>query len=87
MYDGLMRGQPFAFTGRHHTVRPTSFAPPPPPVQQPRVPVWVVGGYLVDAAGAGLADQPSVDRAARYDGVLPQPGAPWRGGAARRPSG
>ncbi len=66
VYDGLMRGQPFAYDGRHHHVRPTDFFVPDPPVQQPRVPVWVVGGYR-----PGRKAQPSVDRAARWDGLLP----------------
>lgn len=66
VYDGLMRGQPFAFEGKHHTVRPTDFCVPPPPVQQPRVPVWVVGAYV-----QGRAAQPSVERAARWDGLVP----------------
>jgi hypothetical protein len=66
VYDGLMRGQPFAYDGRHHHVTPTDFAVPDPPVQQPRVPVWVVGGYR-----QGRDQQPSVDRAARWDGLLP----------------
>jgi alkanesulfonate monooxygenase SsuD/methylene tetrahydromethanopterin reductase-like flavin-dependent oxidoreductase (luciferase family) len=62
VYDGLMRGQPFAFTGRHYQVTPTDFMPPPPPVQQPRVPVWVVGAH---PSGKSLR------RAARWDGLLP----------------
>jgi hypothetical protein len=32
---GLWRGQPFAYDGKHYTVRPTEFMPPAPPVQQP----------------------------------------------------
>src|SRR5688572_19821321 len=42
---GLWSGQPFAYEGRHYTVKPTEFAVPPPPVQRPRVPIWVVGGW------------------------------------------
>lgn len=61
VYDGLMRGQPFAFTGTHYQVTPTDFMPPPPPVQRPRVPVWVVGAY---------PSAPSLRRAARWDGLL-----------------
>ena len=67
VYDGLMRGQPFAYDGQHHRVAPTDFRVPPPPVQQPRVPVWVVGAYV-----EGRQAQPSLDRAARWDGLLPQ---------------
>lgn len=67
IYDGLMRGQPFSFSGKHYTVTPTTFHLPPPPVQQPRPPVWVVGALVV-----GNRRQPSLDRAARWDGLLPQ---------------
>ncbi|HYO34233.1 MAG TPA: LLM class flavin-dependent oxidoreductase [Nocardioidaceae bacterium] len=67
IYDGLMRGQPFEFAGRHYTARPTDFVVPDPPVQQPRPPVWVVGAQVV-----GRARQPSLERAARWDGLLPQ---------------
>jgi hypothetical protein len=66
VYDGLMRGQPFSYDGRHHHVRPTDFVVPDPPVQRPRVPVWVVGGYR-----QGSDEQPSMDRAAHWDGLLP----------------
>ncbi len=62
VYDGLMRGQPFSFDGRHYQVRPTDFPPPPKPVQQPRVPVWVVGAH---------PSVKSLGRAARWDGLLP----------------
>jgi alkanesulfonate monooxygenase SsuD/methylene tetrahydromethanopterin reductase-like flavin-dependent oxidoreductase (luciferase family) len=59
---GLWSGQPFAYEGRHHTVRPTEFMVPPPPVQRPRVPIWVVGGWPAER---------SMRRAARWDGWLP----------------
>jgi alkanesulfonate monooxygenase SsuD/methylene tetrahydromethanopterin reductase-like flavin-dependent oxidoreductase (luciferase family) len=59
---GLWGGQPFTYEGRHHTVRPTDFAVPPPPVQRPRVPIWVVGGWPAPR---------SMRRAARWDGWLP----------------
>jgi alkanesulfonate monooxygenase SsuD/methylene tetrahydromethanopterin reductase-like flavin-dependent oxidoreductase (luciferase family) len=61
VYDGLMRGQPFSYSGAHYSVEPTSFFPPPPPVQQPRVPVWVVGAYPA---------RRSLERAAAWDGLL-----------------
>lgn len=61
VYDGLQRGQPFAFEGRHYQVRPTELMKPPPPVQRPRVPVWVVGAY---------PSRRSLARAARWDGLL-----------------
>jgi alkanesulfonate monooxygenase SsuD/methylene tetrahydromethanopterin reductase-like flavin-dependent oxidoreductase (luciferase family) len=62
IYNGLMRGQPFSYAGTHYSVEPTEFFPPPAPVQQPRVPVWVVGAYPAPR---------SMARAARWDGVIP----------------
>ncbi len=59
---GLWAGQPFAYQGRHHEVRPTDFMLPPPPVQQPGVPIWVVGAWPA---------RKSMRRAARADGWLP----------------
>jgi luciferase-like monooxygenase len=67
IYAGLMRGGPFAYDGKHYTVTPTEFMLPDPPVQQPRPPVWVVGAYMV-----GKGAQPSLARAAHWDGLLPQ---------------
>jgi alkanesulfonate monooxygenase SsuD/methylene tetrahydromethanopterin reductase-like flavin-dependent oxidoreductase (luciferase family) len=67
IYDGLMRGQPFSFSGHHYQVHPTTFAVPDPPVQQPRPPVWVVGVTV-----EGRARQPSLARAAHWDGLLPE---------------
>ncbi len=72
VYDGLMRGQPFGYDGRRYRVRPTEFFPPPPPVQRPRVPVWVVGAWDAESAAAtGDGTTPSLRRAARWDGVIP----------------
>ena len=42
---GLWKGQPFSYTGKHYTVKECKFYPPPPPVQQPRIPIWAVGAY------------------------------------------
>ena len=61
IYDGLMHGQPFSFSGKHYQVTPTDFLMPPPHVQQPRVPVWVVGAY---------PSAKSLGRAAKWDGLL-----------------
>ncbi|HEY3882578.1 MAG TPA: LLM class flavin-dependent oxidoreductase [Trebonia sp.] len=66
VYDGLMRGQPFSYDGRHYSARPTDVLTPDPPVQRPRPPVWVVGARV-----AGRAAQPSLERAARWDGLVP----------------
>lgn len=59
---GLWRGQPFSYDGKHYTVRPVSFMVPPGPVQQPRIPIWVVGAW---------PRPKSMDRVLRYDGLLP----------------
>jgi alkanesulfonate monooxygenase SsuD/methylene tetrahydromethanopterin reductase-like flavin-dependent oxidoreductase (luciferase family) len=59
---GLWAGQPFSFKGKHYTVTPTDFPPPAPPLQQPRIPIWVVGA---------LGRAKSMERALRYDGLLP----------------
>jgi alkanesulfonate monooxygenase SsuD/methylene tetrahydromethanopterin reductase-like flavin-dependent oxidoreductase (luciferase family) len=67
IYSGLMAGQPFSFEGKHYTARPTDFMLPAPPVQQPRPPVWLVGAHMV-----GRDRQPSLARAARWDGLIPQ---------------
>jgi len=66
IYDGLLRGQPFAYEGKHYQVHPTTFNVPDPPVQRPRPPVWLVGALVV-----GRSAQPSLARAARWDGLLP----------------
>ncbi|MBB5800635.1 alkanesulfonate monooxygenase SsuD/methylene tetrahydromethanopterin reductase-like flavin-dependent oxidoreductase (luciferase family) [Saccharothrix ecbatanensis] len=62
VYDGLMHGQPFSFSGQRYEVLETDFFPPPPPVQRPRVPVWVVGAH-----GRPV----SMRRAVSWDGLLP----------------
>ena len=59
---GLWRGQPFTYEGQHYRIQPTNFFPPPPPVQQPRIPIWVVGAWRRNQ---------SMARALRYDGLLP----------------
>jgi len=59
---GLWIGQPFEYYGKHYQVKPTSFVLPDPPVQKPRIPIWVVGAY---------PNEKSMSRALRYDGLLP----------------
>jgi hypothetical protein len=81
VYRGLLSGEPFSFDGVHYRVGPEGEgAPPapPPPTQRPHPPVWVVGAYL-----PGHRRQPSLERASRWQGVLPtvavpdaQPGSP-----------
>jgi len=41
--DGLWRGEPFQFRGKHYQIEEVTFLPRP--VQQPRIPIWVGGGY------------------------------------------
>jgi alkanesulfonate monooxygenase SsuD/methylene tetrahydromethanopterin reductase-like flavin-dependent oxidoreductase (luciferase family) len=59
---GLWRGQPFNYSGKHYRIRETTFLPPPPPVQSPRIPIWVVGAW---------PRPKSMQRVLRYDGLLP----------------
>ena len=59
---GLWRGQPFSYSGKHYQVTECDFFPPPPPVQQPRIPIWMVGAWHWPK---------SMARALRYDGLLP----------------
>jgi alkanesulfonate monooxygenase SsuD/methylene tetrahydromethanopterin reductase-like flavin-dependent oxidoreductase (luciferase family) len=58
--EGLWSGRPFAFEGRHYRFGEMTFQPTP--VQRPRIPTWVVGGW---------PSERSMSRALRYDGLLP----------------
>ena len=40
---GLWSGAPFSFHGAHYHIRDVQFLPPP--VQQPRIPIWIAGGW------------------------------------------
>lgn len=59
---GLWQGQPFTYNGKHYHVKETNFAMPPPPLQKPRIPIWVVGAW---------GREKSMQRVLRYDGILP----------------
>jgi hypothetical protein len=61
---GLWSGKPFQFSGKHYQVEINehTFLPPPPPVQKPRIPIWVVGAW---------PNKKSMHRAINYDGLLP----------------
>jgi len=63
--EGLWSGEPFGFDGRHYRFGPMTFRPTP--VQQPRIPIWVVGAWPRER---------SVRRALRFDGILPQTSDP-----------
>jgi alkanesulfonate monooxygenase SsuD/methylene tetrahydromethanopterin reductase-like flavin-dependent oxidoreductase (luciferase family) len=58
--NGLWSGQPFSFSGKHYQVQEMTLLPPP--VQSPRIPIWVVGAWL---------RMKSMQRALRWDGLLP----------------
>lgn len=68
---GLWRGEPFAYQGEYFQVRETTFFPTP--IQKPRIPIWVGGGY---------PNRGPLQRAARWDGSLlykqPPAGESWR---------
>jgi alkanesulfonate monooxygenase SsuD/methylene tetrahydromethanopterin reductase-like flavin-dependent oxidoreductase (luciferase family) len=55
---GLWSGEPYSFRGDHYTVDDVTFAPVP--VQRPRIPIWVGGGFPLPGP---------TRRAARWDGA------------------
>jgi hypothetical protein len=57
---GLWSGEPFGYAGRHYRFEPMAFKPTP--IQQPRIPIWVVGVW---------PSERSMNRVAHYDGLLP----------------
>ncbi|HEY0737419.1 MAG TPA: LLM class flavin-dependent oxidoreductase [Herpetosiphonaceae bacterium] len=57
---GLWSGQPFSFEGKHYHIKDVQFLPPP--IQHPRIPIWVAGGW---------PHKQPFRRAARWDGVVP----------------
>lgn len=58
LLDGLWSRVPFSFEGRHYTLHDAHLATPP--VQRPRIPLWVAGGWPRRAP---------FQRAAQWDGV------------------
>jgi alkanesulfonate monooxygenase SsuD/methylene tetrahydromethanopterin reductase-like flavin-dependent oxidoreductase (luciferase family) len=72
--DGLLRGEPFSFEGKHFRFDEVTFLPPP--VQTPRVPIWIGGGYPNPRA---------IERALRWDGscMYRRAGGPLRGDDVR----
>lgn len=56
--DGLWRGEPFSFRGKHYEVKDLAFLPRP--IQTPRIPIWIGGGW----PNAGVKR-----RAPRWDGI------------------
>jgi alkanesulfonate monooxygenase SsuD/methylene tetrahydromethanopterin reductase-like flavin-dependent oxidoreductase (luciferase family) len=57
---GLWRGAPYSFQGERYQVRQVTFLPPP--IQQPRIPIWVGGAARTPAV---------IRRAAQYEGICP----------------
>ncbi len=57
---GLWSGEKFSFSGTHYKIDEMTFLPTPK--QQPRIPIWVGGGWPYKLP---------FKRAARYDGVAP----------------
>ena len=56
---GLWSGEPFSYEGEHYHIKEMTFLPPP--IQRPRIPIWVVGAW---------PSKRSMSRALRYDGLL-----------------
>lgn len=54
-------GRPFSYQGKHYQTAEMTFHPPS--YQQPRIPIWVVAAW---------PRPKSVNRALRYDGIIPQ---------------
>ena len=67
IYAGLL-GDPatFSYAGTYYSASANDFLLPPPPPQRPHPPVWVVG-----APTPGGGRQRSLERAARWQGVIP----------------
>jgi len=59
--NGLWKGKPYSFKGNHYQVDKLELQPRP--VQKPRVPIWVIGVW---------PKEKSMQRALRWDGVIPQ---------------
>ncbi|MGB3328358.1 MAG: LLM class flavin-dependent oxidoreductase [Thermomicrobiales bacterium] len=57
--DAAWSGEPVTFAGTHYQVDEVTFLPKP--IQQPRIPIWVVAAW---------PSVRSMSRAARWDGVL-----------------
>ena len=57
---GLWTGEKFSYSGQQYQLNETIFLPPP--VQSPRIPIWVGGVW---------PNKPPFRRAARWDGVVP----------------
>ena len=62
----LYQGKPFDYDGRHYHIKLTAMDAqyyPPRPVQQPRIPLWVVGAW---------PRMKAIQRVLRCDGLIPE---------------
>lgn len=67
IWAGLLEGDPsFSYAGKHYQAQPNDFMLPPLTPQRPHPPVWVVG-----APTPGGGRQRSLERAARWQGLIP----------------
>ena len=67
IYAGLLGdAATFTYAGKHYSAGPNDFLVPPPTPQRPHPPVWVVG-----APTPGGGRQRSLERAARWQGLIP----------------
>jgi alkanesulfonate monooxygenase SsuD/methylene tetrahydromethanopterin reductase-like flavin-dependent oxidoreductase (luciferase family) len=66
----LWRGEPFEYDGEHYRAERTDSMLPPTPVQQPRIPIWLVGVW---------PRKRSMRRVARFDGWIPNYAPPGAG--------
>ena len=57
---GLWSGEPFRFRGEHYAIEEARFTPTP--LQRPRIPIWVGGGW---------PNRKPLRRAVRWDGYVP----------------
>lgn len=73
--DGLWSGKPFSFTGTHYQLNDVSFEPQP--LQQPRIPIWVVAAWPRPR---------SMERALRWDGIMPMKMPVGEPGSAMQPA-
>lgn len=60
IFQGLWSGQPFSYNGEHYHIKEITFLPPP--VQTPRIPIWI---------GWRWPRKKPLERAARFDGADP----------------
>lgn len=63
---GLWTGAPFSFHGEHYRVEEITFLPAP--VQQPRIPIWIGGGYPDATVGGASSAANREGRAAMRAG-------------------